>query len=76
MNWGDLSVGLGGQLFGQLRLGNVYVGQVSDLSNIFGSQGQPVKFTAGQQRAQILQAALHVRQFFTIRAVADFQVVV
>lgn len=76
MNGRDLYCGFGRQLFGQLRFGNVHVGQVGHLGDIFGGQGQAVKFAAEKQRAQVLQTALHVRQLFAMQAVANFQMVV
>ena len=54
-----LHAGLISQAFGQLRFGNVYVGQVGHLGDVFGSQGQAVKFGLQQQRAQLLQITLH-----------------
>ena len=76
VNRRDLRCGLLREFFGQLRLGNVHIGQVSHLGNVAGRQRQPVKLGLQQQRAQILQAALHIGQLFPMQAVANFEVMV
>ena len=76
MNRGHLRRRLLRQLFGQLRLGNVHVGQVGHLRDVFGRQCQAVELGLQQQGPEVLQAALHVGQLFPMQAVANFQVVV
>ena len=76
MNRGNLRSSFMRKLFGELRLGNVHVGQVGDLCNVFRCQCQPVKFAAKQQGTKILQTTLHVVQLLAVQAVADFQVVI
>ena len=76
MNRRDLRGGFVRQLFRQLRLGNVHIGQIGDLGDVFRGQRQPVKLALQQQRAQVLQAALHLRQALAVQAVAGFQVVI
>ena len=73
---GQLLARLGGQLLGELHLGNVHVCELCHLGDVACGLGQAVKLALQQQRAQALQAFLHRGQLLAVQAVAHAQVVV